>query len=444
MEDSIPINERFLGEGTVGRVWAIIPPGGEPYACKRYLPWLLSDPRQVESMRNGMNALRAIRHPSILAIASADQEGIKMALASSSLADIIRNGPTDTLEVKRIVQEIALALDHVGRSGICHGNLKPKNVLLDASGKVLLADFAMGSNLLHSGSISEAQVETLLYLAPERFLEGSVSASGDVYSLAALTFHLLSGRPPFNSRNPVKLTGHHCKDEVPSIRAFRPEITEAIERVLLRGLKKAPADRFRSPGEFATALTLAVDDVDIRESSVETSEGDTDRVIVNADIRSQSIAAHSRFSAETPVESNPKRTAIKRQKSSAGLIIVILTIATLSGGVMLNESGVRRRSLAALQVEVSRNSYRKRFMDTIDEAKTEVSARLKPMESMMKGSQQELRSYAEQMTHRSQTFENQVKELSLKANKMEREMDAWQLKAEAAERKLQEAGIDTN
>jgi len=147
-----------------------------------------------------------------------------------------------------------LAFAH--REGVVHRDLKPSNLLLDSRGGVLIADFGLALELSARESVADSLVGTLAYMAPEQlFSEGrQIGPAADVFGLGAILHELLAGRPPDEGRNLVDLVERRLASSPPMrLRSLRPNLPDAVEKVVARCLAAEPAERF-SADELSQTL----------------------------------------------------------------------------------------------------------------------------------------------------------------------------------------------
>lgn len=165
------------------------------------------------------------------------------------------------LDVVRITQSVAEALEYAHGRGIVHRDIKPENILF--SGEVpVMADFGIARALTRAGGARLTQagmvVGTPRYMSPEQAADEATDARSDVYSLAAVVYEMLVGEPPYPGDNPVRVMASHVRDPVPTLRDKRPAVSAAVESVVRRGLQKRPGDRYPTARAFADALAGAV------------------------------------------------------------------------------------------------------------------------------------------------------------------------------------------
>ena len=175
-----------------------------------------------------------------------------------SLAERLRrDGRLDEEDARRIIAEIADALDHAHRQGVVHRDVKPDNVLLDdESGRALLTDFGVakasgrGETLTHHGGV----IGTPHYMSPEQASgRGDIDGRSDLYSLGVMAFAMLTGRVPFEGATAAEILMKHITQEPPAVRSYAPHVSDATAQLVERCLPKDPAKRWTD----ARSLRLA-------------------------------------------------------------------------------------------------------------------------------------------------------------------------------------------
>jgi serine/threonine-protein kinase len=171
-----------------------------------------------------------------------------------------RKGKLPLREVTRIVTAVADALTYAHGRGLVHRDVKPANVLLErGSGRVLLTDFGLAkamkgvtriTTLTGTGEI----MGTPAYLSPEQAERGEVDERSDQYSLAVMTYEMLTGRLPFLGPQAHDFVQQHIDDTPLWLPRIEPAMPLAVSRTVDRGLMKEPGARFGSAEAFGQAL----------------------------------------------------------------------------------------------------------------------------------------------------------------------------------------------
>ena len=161
-----------------------------------------------------------------------------------------------------ITRQVAAALDHAHASGLVHRDIKPDNIL-SLGNHVLVADFGLARAITRAASkpltTQGIIVGTPPYMSPEQCTpNGTITTKSDIYSLGCVVFEMIAGVTPFRSATTEATISHHLSTDPPSLCAERSSCPSAIDAVVRRALAKSPADRFRTAGEFASALEAAV------------------------------------------------------------------------------------------------------------------------------------------------------------------------------------------
>ena len=166
--------------------------------------------------------------------------------------------------VLKIACVIADAVHHAHQSGVIHRDLKPGNILMDDALNPYVTDFGLARRIVPSEATRVTQdgllVGTPAYMSPEQIRgdQEKVGVCSDIYSFGVVLFEMLVGQLPFNGSLP-ELLAKVLRDHPPVPGRLRPELSESVDDVVLKMLKKDPAHRFRSMDEVLTALNQLAD-----------------------------------------------------------------------------------------------------------------------------------------------------------------------------------------
>jgi DNA-binding beta-propeller fold protein YncE/tRNA A-37 threonylcarbamoyl transferase component Bud32 len=241
-------------------------------ALKLMAPGLSDDDAFRQRFIRESRAAAAVDDPHIIPVFEAGEADGVLFLAMRlvrggdvrSLID--RNGPLPPARAAEIVAQVASALDAAHARGLVHRDVKPANMLLEAApgadrpDHVYLSDFGLTkTSLAASGLTATGQfMGTVEYVAPEQIEGRPLDGRCDQYALACSAFEMLCGEPPFRREQSISVLFAHMSEAPPQIRLRRPELPDDIEAVLAKALSKAPADRYATCGEFASAVRAAL------------------------------------------------------------------------------------------------------------------------------------------------------------------------------------------
>ncbi len=167
------------------------------------------------------------------------------------------HGPLSPSDATDIVVQILLAVRFAHRRGIIHRDIKPHNVILDEEGRAKVTDFGIAragaSDMTLTGSI----MGTAQYLSPEQAQGHAVSETSDLYAVGVVLYELLTGSVPFEGESAVTIALKQVSAEPTPPSQRNPEVTPALDAVVMRSLAKDPLARFASADEFIAALQQA-------------------------------------------------------------------------------------------------------------------------------------------------------------------------------------------
>src|SRR5690348_2680119 len=254
-----------IGAGGFGRVYRARDLGLErEVAIKVLHPALTADLGVVERFRREAQLAARLRHPNVVSIydimGRAGLQWYTMELVpGASLAQLVHDqGPLSLERVTRLLGEALSALDHAHASGLIHRDLKPENMLIEPDGRLRITDFGLALALRgdrFGGATSRSG--TPQFAAPEQLLGEKVDPRADLYSLGAVAYYALLGRPPFAGYTPEAILAQQTTNALPNLRGERPDVPKEVEEVLRRALASDPTQRFASAGEFREALGKA-------------------------------------------------------------------------------------------------------------------------------------------------------------------------------------------
>ena len=187
---------------------------------------------------------------------------------NGSLADRLRKDLPEPRDVAELLIQVARALHFAHQNGVVHRDMKPANVLLDQDGVPKVADFGIAKRLKDDTRLtrSGAVIGTPTYMAPEQAKGHSRHAgpAADIYSLGAILYEMLAGRPPFLPEDSETAMTVRVLTEDPVSPAWhRPEVPRDLETICMKCLQKEPRHRYASAADLAEDLRRFLDDESI-------------------------------------------------------------------------------------------------------------------------------------------------------------------------------------
>ena len=236
-------------------------------ALKRILAYHADSQETLERFRREAEAAAHLDHPNILPIYEVGQCEDELPFFSMKFAaggNLVEAGPALRRDPRRaagLMAKVARAVQYAHISGILHRDLKPANILLDGHGEPLVSDFGLAtwldsvSDLTHSLTI----FGTPGYIAPEQANPALAKAAkltpaADVYSLGAILFDLLTGRPPFLGEHALAVIQQASQNPAPKLRSLVPTLDRDLETICAKCLERDTAVRYRSAGALAEDL----------------------------------------------------------------------------------------------------------------------------------------------------------------------------------------------
>jgi serine/threonine-protein kinase len=177
------------------------------------------------------------------------------------LKDVIDAGPVPEADAVRYVDGILEALEYSHRAGVVHRDIKPGNVMITDAGQIKVMDFGIARAVSDSSSTvadTTAILGTAAYFSPEQAKGEAVDGRADLYSTGVVLFELLTGRAPFRGESPVAVAYQHVSETPDAPSELNPEVSRALDAVVLRALAKDPFQRYQTAEQFRSALDAAV------------------------------------------------------------------------------------------------------------------------------------------------------------------------------------------
>ena len=238
-------------------------------AVKRVLSYRADSHEALERFRREAQAVASLDHPNILPIyeVSESEDGLpffSMKFAENGSlqenAPSLRNAPRTCVQ---LMAKVARAVEYAHSRGVLHRDIKPGNILLNDRGEPLVSDFGLAKLLDGNNDLTRSLTTfgTAGFIAPEQAGHAAVDFTpvADVYSLGAVLFNVLAGRPPFLGPNPVSVIRQASETQAPKLRSLAPSLDRDLETICARCLERDPKARYQSAGDLAADLERWLD-----------------------------------------------------------------------------------------------------------------------------------------------------------------------------------------
>ena len=256
-----------LGRGGMATVYlAIDAETNESVAVKLMARDLTQEASFRRRFRREVDALRRLKHPSILAFLDFGEHGeqpylVMPCMSGGTLEDRLQAGALPPATIAAILTPIADALDYAHSQGVIHRDVKPSNILFDESRHPYLTDFGIVKTLDELNSVitqSGALLGTPAYMSPEQVKGGDITGSCDIYALGIVLFQMLTGQLPFTATDPFAQAFQRVHEPVPVARAINAALAPEWQPIIDRALAKDPPNRYATAGEMAADVRQVV------------------------------------------------------------------------------------------------------------------------------------------------------------------------------------------
>jgi eukaryotic-like serine/threonine-protein kinase len=253
-----------LGRGGMGVVYKARQISlGRTVALKMILRGALASDADVARFQSEAEMAARLEHPNIVPLYEVGQfDGqpyfsMKW-IAGTTLAKRLADGPLPPREAAEILAPICRAVHFAHTQGVLHRDLKPSNILIDEANRPHVTDFGLAKRLADDGTLthSGAVVGTPSYMAPEQAggQRGEIGPASDIYSLGAILYQMLTGRPPFQAASPVDTVLMVLEQEPLPPRVVNAKADRDLEMISLKAIQKPIGLRYASAAAMADDL----------------------------------------------------------------------------------------------------------------------------------------------------------------------------------------------
>jgi serine/threonine-protein kinase len=268
---------RKVGEGGMSFVYlANDTATKDRYAIKVLSQALSNDQNAMQRLKREASLGMRLAHPNVCHIIrmGETQDGLVYVVMPFVEGEILsdrnnRKGTLSTSEVSKFVSEIAAGLHVAHELKIVHRDLKPENIMIcksdDGSERAVVMDFGLAKERRADAELQKLTATGIIlgtpeFMSPEQLRGKPLDPRTDVYSLALMTYEMLTGKLPFTGRTQQEMMIARLRNEPVPLRQARPDLDlpEAVEKVLAKAMQRAPDDRYNTAPEFASALASAI------------------------------------------------------------------------------------------------------------------------------------------------------------------------------------------
>ena len=250
-----------VGQGSFGEVYRAFDTTLErEVALKLLLPSGQDQEAEIKSLLREARAIARVRHNNVVSVYGVDRHEGRVGFWSDfvrgkTLSALIKaQGPFAPREAAHIGIDLCRAVGAVHAAGLLHRDIKTGNAMREEGGRILLMDFG----LTHDTGEHHHSSGTPVYMAPELLAGQPATVATDIYALGIVEFHLLTGRHPVEGSGVEGVRGAHVAGSRQSLLTLRPDVPEALARVVETAANPDPAKRYTSAGQMISALSDAM------------------------------------------------------------------------------------------------------------------------------------------------------------------------------------------
>lgn len=213
-----------------------------------------------ERFRREARAMAQLSHPNLVNVYDFSASGgevflIMELITGGTLRELLaERGPMPPHAAAAVMRGMLTGLSVAHAKGMVHRDIKPDNVLIDASSRVKLSDFGLVRAAAETTQSTDQIVGTVAYLSPEQVDGGALTAASDVYSAGIVLFELLTGRTPFSGETPLAHAYARLRSDVPAPSSLIAGVPKLFDELVATATARNPHDRFHDAAEFLAAL----------------------------------------------------------------------------------------------------------------------------------------------------------------------------------------------
>jgi serine/threonine-protein kinase len=300
-----------LGQGGMATVFKAYHASLDRYVAIKVLHPAFGEDASFEArFQREARVVAKLEHPNIVPIYDyAEHEKrpylVMKFIEGDTLKARLDQGPLSSEEVLKIVEAVGSALAYAHRQKVLHRDIKPSNVLVARDGQIYLADFGL-ARIAQSGESTlsgDMIIGTPQYISPEQAMGVTdLDERTDLYSLGVMLYEMVVGKVPFNADTPFSIIHDHIYSPLPLPRKVNPNVSNEVERVLLKALVKDRLDRYPAVDSMVSAFKEAW-----TQTAIPTQTAVATRTAVRQAVQAEQAASAN--AAPPPLDASPVATA---------------------------------------------------------------------------------------------------------------------------------------
>lgn len=303
----------------------------------------VNDEEFIRRFRREAQSAASLSHPNIVSVYDVGQEEdihyiVMEYVEGQNLNEIIKErAPLQVEESIRIASQIADALDHAHHNQIIHRDIKPHNILIGRNGRVKVTDFGIAravtsATITQTGSV----VGSVHYFSPEHAKGVTTGEKSDLYSLGIVLYQMLTGQLPFLGESPISVALKHLQEHFEEPRKVNPMIPQSVENIILKSMRKNPAERYQSAKEMLRDLEtclLPERRLESKLSFADEIDEDSTRVVPAIKPQSKATASGSKLSRDSQGsdEGKPQKNGSGKGKAALWISLTVILLLAMLG-----------------------------------------------------------------------------------------------------------------
>ena len=297
-----------------------------------------TDEEFVKRFNTEAQSVASLTHPNIVSVYDVGHEGdlyyiVMELIQGKTLKDIIiSDGALNWKWSINIAIQIASALETAHRNNIIHRDIKPHNIIITEDGIDKVTDFGISKSVSNSSITAfGTTLGSVHYFSPEHARGGFTDAKSDLYSLGVVLYEMVTGKVPFDADTPVSVALKHMQETPKDPINLNPAIPLAVNKIVMKAMKKDPNLRYQNATEMLKDLTLALKNPDGEFVKVGTEDDFPTQVIPTLENKN----IEEKIKEQDSKQGKKKDSFFKKHKAFTVIIILIILFAVSLGGTSL-------------------------------------------------------------------------------------------------------------